>query len=266
MKPELVLNEEQKNQRFRSSLNLRCKSVNTDHERQEATSVETLIEGTEENIYRNDYRLGLSYMSGFPPAPKPPCGLFSYENIGREPTEEAPEFKTEPFVRVSVIQENRQTPPSSYVSALAEPLFLPDKRVLLQNEMDLVWHYIHKKFRRKKETERRFVMFLMMPFSSWLFRQPTSARRCRCDEDEDEENLDFLQSGSNSLYSNLLFCQNQEETSELINQLRFQFDTNWSAVNFGEKIILSYMNFCQSKHEFQPEFWHIVNHNLRQEL
>ena len=166
MKPELVLNEEQKNQRFRSSLNLRCKSVNTDHERQEATSVETLIEGTEENIYRNDYRLGLSYMSEFPPAPKPPCGLFSYENIGREPTEEAPEFKTEPFVRVSVIQENRQTPPSSYVSALAEPLFLPDKRVLLQNEMDLVWHYIHKKFRRKKETERRFVMFLMMPFSS----------------------------------------------------------------------------------------------------
>ena len=62
------------------------------------------------------------------------------------------------------------------------------------------------------------------------------------------------------------FCNSQAETNEVINQLRFKFDSNWSAVNFGEKIISSYMNFCTSKHEFQPAFWDIVNHNLRQDL
>ena len=77
-------------------------------------------------------------------------------------------MKAEPFVRVSVIQKNRQEP--SYAKAMVEPLFLPDRNVLLQKEIDLVWHYIHKKFRRKKETELilRFecVFFIMMPLLS----------------------------------------------------------------------------------------------------
>ena len=60
MKPELVLNEEQKNQRFRSSFNLRCDSVssvsiNTDYRRQEETSPDDLLEGTEENFSATDY-------------------------------------------------------------------------------------------------------------------------------------------------------------------------------------------------------------------
>ena len=100
----------------------------------------------------------------------------------------------------------------------------------------------------------------MMCLSS-LFRQPTSTTPGRFDEDDYEDKLD-----SSSLYSNMIFCNSQVETNEVIKQFRFKFESNWSAVNFGEKIISSYMNFCHSKHEFQPAFWHIVNHNLRQDL
>ena len=275
MNPELVLNEEQKNQRFRSSFNLRCESVNTDYGRSETTSAENLLEGTEESISRTDNSsAGLSFINVETPAPQPPEDLFqslSYEDIAVEPPEEATELKTEPFVRVSVIQKTPLTP--SHVQALAEPLCLPDRNVLLQNEIDLVWHYIHKKFRRKKEADLilRFecnVCNKMCYLSSWLFREPSLAILSRFDEDEDGEKVDFdfHQCGYNRLYSNMSFCNSQAETNEVINQLRFKFDSNWSAVNFGEKIISSYMNFCTSKHEFQPAFWHIVNHNLRQDL
>ena len=102
----------------------------------------------------------------------------------------------------------------------------------------------------------------MMPLLSWLFRQPTSATLSRFDEDED---FDCHQNGSSNLYSNMIFCNGQVETNEMIRQFRSKFESTWSAVNFGEEIISSYMNFCQSKHEFQPAFWHIVNHNLRQD-
>ena len=122
MRPELVLNEEQKNRRFRSSFSLRCENVSTHQRQQQASSSGTEGEGADQ-----------------------------YEDVAVQAIEEAPELKTEPFVRVSVIQQNRQTPP--YVPAVAEPLCLSDRSVLVQEEIDIMWHYIHKKFRRKKETE-----------------------------------------------------------------------------------------------------------------
>ena len=161
MKAELVLNEEQKNQRFRSSFNLRCVSegVSTDYRREETTSREDLLEGTGENISGTVNTDDSPVLSNLNVDPLPAGDIiqsFSYNDIPVEPIEpigKEPESKTEPFVRVSVIQKNRQKPSFAPTSVDPEPLCLPDRNVLLQNEIDLVWHYIHKKFRRNREME-----------------------------------------------------------------------------------------------------------------
>ena len=99
MKPELVLNEEQKNQRFRSSFNLRCDSVssvsiNTDYRRQEETSPDDLLEGTEENLSGTDYSPGLSNLNVMDPLPPKQAAAaadifqsFSYDDIAVESIE-----------------------------------------------------------------------------------------------------------------------------------------------------------------------------------
>ena len=66
------------------------------------------------------------------------------------------------------------------------------------------------------------------------------------------------------LYRNL---DGQNFSSEMLvqtlEQLHVKFDHNWRAVNFGEEIISSYMDFCNQKQEFKPSFWYTVNHNIR---
>ena len=110
MNPELVLNEEQKNERFRSSYGLPCRHYSSEQQRAERVEEEQLRPPVSETLATSSQTSSLLT-----------------------------------FCRVSVIQRNNVT---------AEPdtaLSLPNRSLLLQKEMDLVWHYLHKKFRRNKE-------------------------------------------------------------------------------------------------------------------
>ena len=49
----------------------------------------------------------------------------------------------------------------------------------------------------------------------------------------------------------------------VLDKLRGKFEDTWSNINFGEKVISEYIQFCGNKKEFQPAFWHVVNLNLR---
>ena len=115
MNPELVLNEEQKNKRFRSSYGLPCRHYSSEQQRAGPHSPE---------------RIGEEQL-------RPPVS----ETLATS-SQSSPPLT---FCRVSVIQRNNVT---------AEPdtaLSMPNSSLLLQKEMDLVWHYLHKKFRRNKE-------------------------------------------------------------------------------------------------------------------
>ena len=76
------------------------------------------------------------------------------ENVAEENVAEKNVACNARFVRVSVIQRSRVRMECCADGRERNRIIsLPDRNVLVQNEIDLVWHYIHKKFRRRKETE-----------------------------------------------------------------------------------------------------------------
>ena len=144
---------------------------------------------------------------------------------------------------------------------------------LTEEESELLWKYVHKKFRKEKET--RFVVgeVRTRELSAGSRKRP----QCVLAEDEDsvwKKSKTAVMSPSEShsrelapesLFNCLYAASNLVDMDCVLDHLRGKFEDNWSMINFGEDVISEYIQFCAHKRQFQPAFWHVVNLNLRYE-
>ena len=126
----------------------------------------------------------------------------------------------------------------------------------------MLWKYAHKKFR--KEKEKSLVEVNERKRKSVIVGLDDSSEKKICQMELVDGRTDSLVEFSSGDPLNCLKFNSMDLDVEwVLDDLRGKFEDKWSKINFGEQVISEYVQFCESKKEFQPAFWHVVNLNLR---
>jgi len=214
-----VLNEEQKRQRFKASIftRARCETANNGVDISLGQGVDDWSED---------------------------------QDIGHQKRE----MEGVTSIRVSVIKTTkRPNPEEECTSNYIENTSCSSS--LTEEESQLLWKYVHKKFRKEKEIRKRSSDVLTDNEESAWKKSKTRALSLSGSFSGEFVSGSFLK--SLDLTSSLV------DVDSVLDQLTAKFEDNWRTINFGEQVISEYIQFCEHKKEFQPAFWHVVNLNLR---
>ena len=133
---------------------------------------------------------------------------------------------------------------------------------MTEEESQLLWKYAHKKFR--KEKEKSFGEINEKKRKSVIVGPDNSSEKKICQNELVDWRTDSLVERSpGDPLDCLKFSSIDLDVDWVLDNLRGKLEDKWSKINFGEQVISEYVQFCESKKEFQPAFWHVVNLNLR---
>ena len=268
MQPHLVLNEQEKNERFRSSrikkalLNQNSgSSSNIDIEDDEAMEAEEplvqpgFVPDIEARGEQSEQPGGISFsyiLNHLPSQPLPPHSL----------------GQLQPGLHRAELKEESDQFGASHSSAHSSASSLAEMREWFMSSTDeeeIIRAYLHKKFTKSRrqyltqEVSDRGIMRKSVIVPNLSYR----------DEEKKDEIKEFAEEGQSTMCDNFDLMKNlNARASESIEEnklcvIQSNFEDAWKSIDFGEEMVNGFILYCDHQQELPLSHWMMANKYFR---
>lgn len=261
MLPHLVLNEQEKNERFRTS---RIKKALL-NQSQAAASHVSLDDEDEEMDSQDLPRAGYG-QAELPPEgdplegqPQPPHGGVSISYIlNHLPSQPVPHYSLEQDQQVFQLKQEAAEPPMDDT--------MREWFISSSGEEEIIRKYLHKKFTKSRrqylteEVSDRGIMRKSVIVPNICYRK----------EEKKEEPKERAEEGTSSrLSQNFALMRNLNAQAsapveeQRLNVIKTHFEQAWRSIDFGEDMVNDFILYCEHKQELPLSHWMVANKHFR---
>ena len=262
MQPHLVLNEQEKNERFRSSRIKKAllnptpgSSSNIDIEDDEAMdAMESeepgFVSDVEAREEASDQPGGISIsyiLNHLPSQPLPPHSL----------------GQLQPGLQRGEVKEETDQYGASHSSAPSQAE-MREWFISSTDEEEIIRAYLHKKFTKSRR------QYLTQEVSDrGIMRKSVIVPNLSYREEEKKDEINYEDEGTSPLCENFVLMRNlNARASESIEENRLcviqsKFEEAWRSLDFGEEIVTGFILYCDHQQELPLSHWMIANKYFR---
>ena len=261
MQPHLVLNEQEKNERFRSSRIKKAllnptpgSSSNIDIEDDEAMD-------SEEPLTQSGFVPDVEGREG---ASEPPGGISISYILNHLPSQPLPPHSLGPLHPGPEVKEETEQFGASRSSGPSQAE-MREWFISSTDEEEIIRAYLHKKFTKSRrqyltqEVSDRGIMRKSVIVPNVSYRE----------EEKTDEMKEMAEEGTSAMCDNFALMKNlNARAGESIEENRLgviksKFEEAWRSIDFGEKMVTDFILYCDHQQELPLSHWMIANKHFR---